>query len=221
MMKKEKQELTPYYVPLHEIRNEITIVKSRFITTLTPVVTLEEAKTFIARIQKEFFNATHNVSAYCIGHNLSKLTHCSDDGEPPGSAGRPALAALNGSGLCDVAVVVTRYFGGSRLGIAGLVKAYSDSVRHVTEMVPRATRTMIFKVQIVLPYNYLDRVRLLIKTHKGVILSEVFSEKITLQAQFPENNINIFKFDLSELTSNKIIPEIIERGFALIPIHQE
>jgi putative IMPACT (imprinted ancient) family translation regulator len=98
-------------IPANEVRSEIIVLKSRFIATLTPVFTLEEAKSFIARIKGEYSNATHNVPAYLIGHGNSVIAHCSDDGEPSGTAGKPVLSVLIGSGLGDVAVVVTRYFG--------------------------------------------------------------------------------------------------------------
>jgi uncharacterized YigZ family protein len=115
----------PHYpVPLKEIRRELIVVNSRFVATLAPVMSVEEAKAFIARIRGEFSDASHNVPAYLVGGGDSLIEHCSDDGEPSGTAGRPALAVLKGSGLGDVAVVVTRYFGGTKLGTGGLVRAY-------------------------------------------------------------------------------------------------
>ena len=99
------------------------MVNSRFIATLAPVFSPEEARTFIAHIKKEFADASHNVPAYIIGGGNTVTEFCSDDGEPSGTSGKPALAVLRGSGLGDVAVVITRYFGGTLLGTGGLVKA--------------------------------------------------------------------------------------------------
>jgi uncharacterized YigZ family protein len=112
-----------YLIPAEEIRREIVVINSRFIASLAPAFTVEQAKNYLINIRKEFSDASHHVPAYIIGHYSSEISHCSDAGEPSGSAGRPALAVLRGSGLGDVIVVVTRYFGGTKLGIGGLVRA--------------------------------------------------------------------------------------------------
>ena len=106
---------------------EITEKKSRFIATLKPVGSEEEATAFIHEIKKKYWDAKHNCSAFVIGEN--GLTRCSDDGEPAGTAGRPMLEVLTGAALTDVCVVVTRYFGGVLLGTGGLVRAYQSAVK--------------------------------------------------------------------------------------------
>jgi len=140
-----------YPIPAKETRVEIMVVNSRFIATLAPVFTVEEAKAFVSRIKDEFSDATHNVPAYVVGHGNSVIAHANDDGEPAGTAGRPALAVLQGSGLGDAGVVVTRYFGGTKLGTGGLVRAYSDAVRAVLEAAPRAERVPTHTVMLVDP----------------------------------------------------------------------
>ena len=107
---------------------EIKEKKSRFIATLRPVTTEEEATAFINETKKKYWDAKHNCSAFVIGRN-SELTRCSDDGEPAGTAGRPMLEVLTGAGLTDVCVVVTRYFGGVLLGTGGLIRAYQAAVK--------------------------------------------------------------------------------------------
>jgi putative IMPACT (imprinted ancient) family translation regulator len=97
-----------YSVPLNEIRRDHLVVNSRFIATLASAFSPEEARTFIARIKKEFADASHNVPAYIIGGGNTVTEFCSDDGEPGGTSGKPALAVLRGSGLGDVVVVITR-----------------------------------------------------------------------------------------------------------------
>ena len=128
-----------YLIPAQETRIEIIVVNSRFIATAAPVFSVDEAKAFIAKVREEFADASHNVPTYLIGHGASVIAHCSDDGEPSGTAGRPALAVLRGSGLGDVAVVVTRYFGGTKLGTGGLVRAYGDAVREVLAVLETAS----------------------------------------------------------------------------------
>src|SRR5512135_1396330 len=173
-----------YPIPLYEIRRELVAVNSRFIATLAPVFSIEEARMFIARIKKEFADASHNVPAYIIGGGNTVTEYSSDDGEPSGTAGRPALAVLRGSGLGDVAVVVTRYFGGTKLGTGGLVRAYSEAVRSVLAVLPRAHRVPTHTVMIVLPYHWFERLQLLVQQHAGHILDQSFAADVTLTAQF-------------------------------------
>ncbi|UCC52815.1 MAG: YigZ family protein, partial [Anaerolineaceae bacterium] len=120
-----------YPIPAAERRTEIRVSNSRFIVTAAPAFTVEEAKAFIKRIKAEFKDASVNVPAYVIGYGPSVTAHCNDDGEPSGTAGRPMLAVLQGSGLGDIVAVVTRYFGGTKLGTGGLVRAYGDAVKEV------------------------------------------------------------------------------------------
>ncbi len=207
-----------YPVPAREIRREFTVSNSRFIATLAPAFSVEEAKAFIQRIKAEFADASHNVPVYLIGHGDSELAHCSDAGEPSGTAGRPALAVLRGSGLGDVTVVVTRYFGGTKLGTGGLVRAYSQAVRLVVEAVPRAQKVLTTTVMLGFPYNYLERVRLLVTGHDGRVLDETFTAEVTLTAQVLSEKLSSFQSSLSELTSGKVQAEIVEEKEVLMPL---
>jgi uncharacterized YigZ family protein len=202
--------MPPYPVPASEIRRELTISNSRFISSLAPVFSVDEAKAFIQRIKAEFPDASHNVPVYLIGHGASEIAHCSDAGEPSGTAGRPALAVLRGSGLGDVAVVVTRYFGGTKLGTGGLVRAYSEAVRLVVEAVTRAEKVLTHTVMLVFPYTYLERVRLLVAAQEGKVLDEDFAADVTLTAQLRVEKLAAFQDSLSELTNGKVLAEIVE-----------
>ena len=197
-------------IPAEETRTEIEILKSRFIATAAPVFTVDEAKAFVSRIRAEFADAGHNVPAFIIGHGSSVIKHCTDDGEPSGTAGRPMLAVLQGSGLGDVAVVVTRYWGGTKLGTGGLVRAYSDSVRTVLEATPRAEKVPTHTVMLAIPYSHLDRVRLLVAAHKGVIDEEIFAADITLVIQFRVDQYEPFTAALNEMSHGSLVAEIIE-----------
>ena len=210
--------MKPYPVPAHEIRRELTISNSRFISTLAPAFSVDEAKAFIARIKAEFPDASHNVPLYIIGHGDSEIAHCSDAGEPSGTAGRPALAVLRGSGLGDVAVVVTRYFGGTKLGTGGLVRAYSEAVRLVVEAVPRAEKVQTHTIMLVFPYTYLERVRLLVASHAGTVLDEEFAADVTLTARLMVEKLPAFQASLSDLTKGKVQAEIIETKEILMPL---
>ncbi len=200
----------PYPIPAEETRRELVVVNSRFIATLAPVFSVDEAKTFTARIRAEFADASHNVPAYLIGGGNNIIEHCSDDGEPSGTAGRPALSVLRGSGLGDVAIVITRYFGGTLLGTGGLVRAYTDSAKLVVEAAPRAQKIQVHIAMLALPYNLLERIRILVKKHHGEILGEDFAADITMSFCFPVPAFTELQNDLRELSAGKLQAEVIE-----------
>ncbi len=210
--------MKPYPVPAQEIRRELTVSNSRFISTLTPVFSVDEAKTFIQRTKAEFPDASHNIPLYLIGHGDSEIAHCSDAGEPSGTAGRPALAVLRSSDLGDVAVVVTRYFGGTKLGTGGLVRAYSEAVRLVVDSVPRLEKVLTHTVMLVFPYTYLERVRLLVVAQDGKVLDEDFMADVTLTARIRVEKLPAFQASLSELTNGKVQAEVIESKEVLMPL---
>ena len=208
----------PYSIPLNEVRREHVVVNSRFIATLAPVFSVEEARAFIARIKKEFADASHNVPAYIVGGGNTVTDFCSDDGEPAGTAGKPALAVLRGSGLGNVAVVVTRYFGGTLLGTGGLVKAYTESTQLVVNAVERGKPIQVQVALLATPYNLLERVRLMVKRNNGDVLGEDFAGDITMTVQFPVDAFDGFQHGLRELSAGKLQAEVIETRETIVPI---
>ena len=209
---------TPHSIPLSEIRREHLVVNSRFIATLAPVFSIDEARAFIARIKEEFADASHNVPAYIIGGGNTVTEYFSDDGEPSGTAGKPALAVLRGSGLGDVAVVVTRYFGGTLLGTGGLVKAYTESTQMVVNAVGRGRRVPVYVAMAVIPYNLLERVRLLASRQGGEVLDEDFSADVTMTLQLPAGSFDGFQNELRELSAGKLKAEVIESKETIMPV---
>ena len=198
-------------IPLEAVEVEIVVVNSRFIASLSPAKSVEEARAFIAETKKRFPDATHHVPAFVIGHGNSIITHSSDDGEPSGTAGRPALAVLQGSGLGNVAVVVTRYFGGTKLGTGGLVKAYGDAVREVLLSVKKAvlipSTTLIFDI----PYRLYDQVVRLMDEHNGLVLETEFMEDITITVQFKDEKLEGFQNDLRNLSNGQVETLVLEQ----------
>ena len=205
-------------MPARETRAELRVVNSRFIATAGPAFSVEEARAFIARMREEFADASHNVPAYLIGHGATVIAHCSDDGEPSGTAGRPALAVLRGSGLGDVVAVVTRYFGGTKLGTGGLVRAYGDAVRAVLEVLPRAERVPTVVVMLVTAYTFFERIRQTIARHRGQILDEEFAGDVTLTARFPADRFPAIQADLQQLSSGQVEAEVIRMEEAIVPL---
>jgi uncharacterized YigZ family protein len=199
-----------YLIPAQETRIEIRVSNSRFIATLAPTFSIEAARAFIERVKTEFSDASHHVPACVIGHGPSVTAHCNDDGEPSGTAGRPALAVLQGSGLGDAAVVVTRYFGGAKLGTGGLVRAYGDAVRSVLEIAPRAEKAPTHSALLAVPYHLFEQVKLLIEAENGRILDETFAADITLTIQFTVEQFPVFQEALQELSHGSLTAEIIE-----------
>ena len=207
-----------YQIPLTEFRLEHIVVNSRFIATIAPVLNVEEARAFIAHTKAEFADASHNVPAYILGGGNTITEFCSDDGEPAGTAGKPALAVLRGSGLGDVAVVITRYFGGTLLGTGGLVKAYTESTQLVVNVVKRGQRVMVNVSMLAIPYNLLERVRLMTKKNNGEVLGEDFAGDVTLTLQFPVVTFDKFQTELRELSAGQLKAAVIETKEMIVAI---
>lgn len=199
-----------YPVPARETSVETRVKNSRFIATLAPAFSVEEARAFVEQVRTTFADATHNVPAYVVGYGPRVIAHCNDDGEPSGTAGRPVLAVLQGSGLGDAALVVTRYFGGTKLGTGGLVRAYGDAARAVLAETPRAERVPTHTVQMTVPYALFEQLRLLVPEHGGHILDEVFAVEVTVIAQLAQEDVPAFQDALRELSNGTRQAQIID-----------
>ncbi len=206
-------------VPAREARAEIRVANSRFIAAAAPVFSVGEARAFIARIKSEFPDAVHHVPAYLIGHEPAVIAHCTDDREPSGTAGRPTLAVLRGSGLGDVAVVVTRYFGGTKLGTGGLVRAYGDATRAVLAVLPRAVKISAHTVMMVAPYSLFERLRRAIIANQGTIVEQDFAADVTIVAQLAEERFPQFRSAVRQLSGDTIQVEIVKANLTVtVPI---
>jgi uncharacterized YigZ family protein len=208
-------------IPSRESRTQHVVVNSRFISTIGSAPDIESARLFVSRIKNEFSDASHNVPAYIIGGGNSSIEYCSDDGEPAGTAGRPALTVLRGSGLGNVVLVITRYFGGTKLGKGGLVKAYTESAQLAVNTVPRAQKIKSYNLTVALSYNQLERIRKLVRLHGGDVESEEFTDIVTMLISLPSDNWNEFQFGLSEMSSGRIKAEIVSTAERLIPISSQ
>ncbi|MFA5611484.1 MAG: YigZ family protein [Anaerolineaceae bacterium] len=199
-------------IPLEAVETEITVVNSRFIVSLAPVNSVEDARDFIFEIKKRYPDASHHVPAFVIGHGKSIIAHCSDDGEPSGTAGRPALAVLQGSGLGNVVVVVTRYFGGTKLGTGGLVKAYGDAVREVLKQVKFATLLPTTTLVLVTPYRLYDQVVRLMESHDAVVLETEFLEDVIVTLRLKDEEVQAFTNMLGNLSSGQVEPIVVDQN---------
>jgi uncharacterized YigZ family protein len=210
--------LEPYSIPGGEARADIVVLNSRFIASAAPALSVDQAREFIAHVRREYPDATHHVSAFLVGHGSTVVAHCNDDGEPSGTAGRPALAILQGSGLGDIVVVVIRYFGGTKLGTGGLVRAYGDAVRAVLEVLPRARKLLTHSVVITTAYPDFERTRLAIATHGGTIVSTDFGAEARITARFAVDDYPLFEDALQDLSCGTASTEIMETVVASVPL---
>jgi len=168
------------------VRVEDRIEHSRFITTIARAATVDDAKAAIGAVRAEFPDATHHCFAYVVGPpGSTNASAAGDAGEPAGTAGRPMLVVLLNSGVGDVVAVVTRYFGGVKLGKGGLARAYSGGVQHALRLLATTERVDHVEVTVVLPYPGVDAVRRVVAREGGRVLHERFEVEVTLVLSLP------------------------------------
>jgi uncharacterized YigZ family protein len=158
----------------------------------------------IAQVRAEFADASHNVFAYVVGYGASVIAGMSDDGEPGGTAGRPALAVLRGSGLGDTCVVVTRYFGGTLLGTGGLVRAYGDAVKAVLAELPRTEIVAQTRLTLLAPYALYEPVRLLAEAHGAIIEEQSFGVDVTMELAVAIDHVDALLEALREASADQV-----------------
>lgn len=168
-------------------QGEITEKKSRFIATVRPVESEDEAVSFINETKKKYWDARHNCSAFVIGKR-QELTICSDDGEPAGTAGRPMLDVLLKENIHNAAVVVTRYFGGVLLGTGGLVRAYQQATKaglSASEIIEKKDGAVLF---IRTDYTGIGRLQYLFAQEKITVMDTAYEADVLVKAVIPEND---------------------------------
>ena len=191
---------------------EIIEKKSRFIATVCPVKTEEEAIAFIESMKKKYWNATHNCSAYVIGEHF-QIQRCSDDGEPSGTAGKPMLDVLLGEEIHDVVVVVTRYFGGTLLGTGGLVRAYSSSTKEGLLASKVITKMHGQKLVIETDYTGLGKIQYILGQRGLTILDSIYTDKVELEVLLPEEEIKPVMAAITEGTNGQAVMELMEECY--------
>lgn len=189
------------YTIKNEVRTIYEINKSRFITSIKPVKSIEEAKSFFLDIKKEFAEATHNVTAYIIG-KTGEFGHYSDDGEPNGTAGLPVLDVFKKNEITNFACVVTRYFGGIKLGAGGLVRAYSTATSLALKEAQICEIIEYIILEIEFNYPYLDIIENRLKNIE--IISKEFSTNVKLIIKIPQNSFEEIKNMLIYITNNMV-----------------
>ncbi|HAS90574.1 MAG TPA: YigZ family protein [Desulfovibrio sp.] len=181
-----------YPVPKKGIRTEEIIKKSRFICDIKPVTSREEAKKFIAAIKSEFPDARHHCSAFIAGPPQTGDMGMSDDGEPQGTAGKPMLQVLQGSGIGDIAAVVTRYFGGIKLGTGGLVRAYSGAVQLGFEELEVVMKVPMRILSLEISYAQEGMLRRMLDEYRAEIEEQSFGANLLFTLIMPSDQVESF-----------------------------
>ena len=181
---------------------EISIKKSRFIATVKPVKTQEEAEEFLDELRKKYWNATHNCYAYQIGKK-NEIQRFSDDGEPQGTAGKPMLDVLKGENLTNTIVVVTRYFGGTELGTGGLVRAYGRSTKEGILAAGIIECVLVRRYMVTIPYTLVGKIQYLLAENAYITEDEEYTEDVCLSVLVEEDNCEIFEDQIIQSTSGE------------------
>ncbi|WP_414628109.1 YigZ family protein [Natranaerobius thermophilus] len=182
---------------------ELYIKKSRFISYVAPVDSEEKAQEFVNTIKEQHSDATHNVYAYRVGLK-SDIKRQSDDGEPSGTAGKPVLDVIENQNLKNLAIVVTRYFGGIKLGAGGLVRAYSNSAKEGVEQAGIVTRSLHSELKIEVDYSQLGKIQNEIGERTNWLLRNTeFMEKVSLMVAVPENQVQEFTNFVENMTAGQ------------------
>lgn len=193
-----------YLVPGGSARTEDVILGSRFIATIAHAPTADAARAFMDAMRAEFPDATHNCWAYVAGPPGSTTSiGMSDAGEPHGTAGRPMLDVLLHSGIGEIVAVVTRYFGGTKLGTGGLVRAYGGAVQHALTELPTIRKVARITVGVELGYADVARLRRLLEQVAAEVLEESFAEAVYYRVAVPVSTLARFEAGLADLTAGK------------------
>lgn len=191
-------------------QDEFVERKSRFIGYIAPVETEEEAQQFIASIKAQRRDATHNTFAYILRSGAKRY---SDDGEPQGTAGVPMLDCLEKEGLTDVAVVVTRYFGGILLGAGGLVRAYSHGCKIAVDAAQRKVMCPCVLCRMEMDYSMYGKVNYLLPQYQMVVQSTDFGAAVQMEVLFKADCYERFVKEVTELSAALVVPQVIEERF--------
>ncbi len=192
--------MADYYFTIQEKQSaEIKITKSRFIATAIPVRNPDEAKEEYDKIKKQYHDASHNCWAWRFGENGLDFRY-SDDGEPKGSAGKPILFTISKYEVSDILIVVTRFFGGKKLGVGGLVRAYSDAAEECLKICEKKQIDITKKVRIFTTYEDLNTIKSLLDTY-AVSYTESYTDMIDISANIPISKVDEFTDNITQKTN--------------------
>lgn len=191
---------------------ELVEKKSRFIATVEPVDSEEQALAFIERMRKKYWDASHNCFAYIIGEK-NELQRCSDDGEPSQTAGRPMLDVLLGEEIHNACVVVTRYFGGTLLGTGGLVRAYSGAAKEGLANAAVVTKILAKELELSSDYTDIGKIQYILAQKGTITLDSQYSDRVVVRVLAPVGDAKKLEADLIEGTNGRIGIELLRQVY--------
>ncbi|MBB6118365.1 YigZ family protein [Nocardiopsis algeriensis] len=194
---------------------ELEIKKSRFLCAMARVDSEEAARAFIAARRKEHWSATHNCTAYVLGED-GDVQRSSDDGEPAGTAGVPMLEVLRHRELTDTVAVVTRYFGGVKLGAGGLIRAYGNAVSAAVDELGVLERRRLLVVDVYADYVLGGRLESDLRDSSLIVRGTSYEERVRVEVALPEEDLAEFEVRLAELTGGKAEFEV--RGATVVDV---
>lgn len=207
--------LKEYVTIIRDGTGEIVEKKSRFIGYVHHVETEEEAVAFVTEIKKKHYDARHNCYAYSIGEE-QPLLRFSDDGEPGGTAGKPILEVITGKQLCNVCIVVTRYFGGTLLGTGGLVRAYTEAAKVCIEATEVVRKALVIPMQIITNYTDLGKIQYILGNEGISIQDSEYGENVILKVEVVIDNVENLKKTLTEATAARTVFEQEDAVFSIV-----
>ena len=193
--------MEPYKIIAYGGTGEIEEKKSRFIAHVAAVATEEEALAFIEARKKQFWDARHNCYAYVLGEK-AQTVRFSDDGEPAGTAGRPILEVLLNSGIRDLVVVVTRYFGGVLLGTGGLVRAYTKAAQAGLAASDVRTMQYGYEIDLITDYNGIGKIQYLLG-QRGIPVEADYTEQVSVKIRIPYEDKEAIVHEVTEATAGR------------------
>jgi uncharacterized YigZ family protein len=186
------------------VRDKIKVESSTFIATAVPIESEDAAREWIKKISREFHDATHNCYAWRIKSQKQGIEKYSDAGEPGGTAGRPILSAIESEKLYNVLVVVTRYYGGIKLGTGGLSRAYRSSAQSAVAKAEKITRLLTSEIGLSYPISMTGKVQLVLGKYKVQTLDSTFAERAKLKIQIRDSWLEKFKHTLMDVTNGQV-----------------
>ena len=186
-----------YRTIFSKIQNEIKIIDSRFIASAFPVSVKEEAEDIIKQMRKEFYDANHNCFAYRIGIS-GEVFKYSDDGEPSGTAGVKIFSAIQSKNISDILVVVTRYFGGTKLGVGGLSRAYFDSAMSLLNKVNIVEKILMEELRLKFPYDFTSQVMHTISKYEAKVVDTIYEADVKIILNIRKRLTDSFKMELMD-----------------------
>lgn len=208
-------EKKTYKIITKEGTGEIVEKKSRFIASVYAVQSQEEAEQKIAEVSKKYWDARHNCYAYVLG-SMSEISRCSDNGEPSGTAGKPILEVINGAGITNILVIVTRYFGGVLLGTGGLVRAYTQAAQAGIANAEIGSMTYAQKLTLTLDYNLVNNVQYYLRQEEIPIGADRYAADVQYDIVVSSDKVGTIIDGLTQKTEGKIKIEKGEEGYFAI-----